>query len=52
MGKGCLDKIECFHMVSTPESERIKVTGLNLFHLTASPSYSNSLFFRLTTQSL
>jgi hypothetical protein len=30
MGDRRLIKIECFHMVGTPESERLKVTALNL----------------------
>jgi hypothetical protein len=33
------------------ESERLKVTALNLFHPTASPP-SRSRFFHITTQSL
>ena len=32
-----LHKIERFHMPTTPESERLKVTALNLFHPTTSP---------------
>ncbi len=37
MGNRRLYKIECFHMVAMSESERLKVTALNLFHPTASP---------------
>jgi hypothetical protein len=37
MGDGRLYKIECLHMLGTPESERLKVTALNLFHPTAPP---------------
>jgi hypothetical protein len=32
-----LYKIKRFHTLGTPESERLKVTALNLFHPTASP---------------
>ncbi len=32
-------KIECFHRLGISESERLKVTALNLFHPTASPPY-------------
>jgi hypothetical protein len=31
MGNCHLSKIECFHMPGTPESERLKVTALNLW---------------------
>jgi hypothetical protein len=31
MGNGHLHKIECFHTLGTLESERIKVTALNLW---------------------
>jgi hypothetical protein len=37
MGNRRLYKIEYFHMLGTPEPERLKVTALNLFHPTASP---------------
>ena len=43
-------KIEIFHTLGTPESERINVTALNLFHPTASPPSSKSRFFHITTQ--
>ncbi len=38
MGNRRLYKIKYFHTLGTPESERLKVTALNLFHPTASPS--------------
>jgi hypothetical protein len=34
-------------MLGTPESERLKVTALNLFHPTVSPSFKMSVFFIL-----
>ena len=37
MGNRRLYKIEHFHTLGTSESERLKVTALNLFHPTASP---------------
>jgi hypothetical protein len=40
MGNRRLYKIECLHMLGTRESERLKVTALNLFHPTASPSFN------------
>ena len=39
MGNRRLYKIEYFHGLDTPESERGKVTALNLFHPTASPRF-------------
>jgi len=42
-----LHKIERFHMLATPESERSKVTALNLFHPTASPPLQKVGFFIL-----
>jgi hypothetical protein len=42
-----LYKIECLHTLGTPESERLKVTALNLFHLTASPPLQEVGFFIL-----
>jgi hypothetical protein len=47
MGNGCLDKIGNYYAPITPESERLKVTALNLFHPTAYPSSSNNRFFVL-----
>ena len=40
-------EIECFHRLGTPESERLKGTALNLFHLTASPPFQRVGFFIL-----
>ncbi|OGP79735.1 MAG: hypothetical protein A2V86_12210 [Deltaproteobacteria bacterium RBG_16_49_23] len=40
-------KIECFHTLGTPESERLKVAALNLFHPTASPPFQKVGFFIL-----
>jgi hypothetical protein len=34
-----------------PESERLKVTALNLFHPTASPLFQNVGLFHIATQS-
>jgi hypothetical protein len=47
MGDRRLFKIECFHLPGTPESERVKVTALNLFHPTASPPFQKVGFFIL-----
>jgi hypothetical protein len=44
MGNRRLYKIECLHMLGTLESERLKVTALNLSPPTASP-LSNKLVF-------
>jgi len=52
MGNRHLYKIERFHSLGTPESERIKVTALNLFHPTASPPFQNVCFFYILTQPL
>jgi hypothetical protein len=49
MGNRRLHKIECFHNVGTLESERLKVTALNLFHPTASPPFLKNLFFHIAT---
>jgi hypothetical protein len=38
-------------MLGTPESERQKVSALNLFHPTASPPFPESPFFHIATQS-
>jgi hypothetical protein len=51
MGNRHLYKIECFHAVGTPESEELKVTALNLFHPTTSPSFKMSVSFHIATQS-
>ena len=42
-----LYKIQRFHMLVTLESERLKVTALNLFHPTASPPFQQCVFFIL-----
>ena len=47
MGNRCLYIIECFHMISTPGFERLKVTALNLFRPTASPPFPALGFFIL-----
>jgi hypothetical protein len=47
MGNRHLYKIECLHRLGTPESERLKVTALNLFYPTASPLFQNVCFFIL-----
>jgi hypothetical protein len=52
MGNRHFYKIECRHTLGTAESERLKVTALNLFHPTASPSLPKSGFFHIATQSL
>ncbi len=39
MGDRHFYRIECLHMLGTPESERLKVTALNLFHPTGPPSF-------------
>jgi len=44
MGNRRLHKTECAHMLGTPESERLKVTALNLFHPTASPLFKKLIF--------
>jgi hypothetical protein len=43
MGDRRLYKIECFHMISTPESEQLKVAALNLFHPAAPPPFKKSV---------
>ena len=52
MGNRRLYKIERFHTLGTSESERLKVTALNLFHPTASPPFPKNRFFHIATQSL
>jgi hypothetical protein len=47
MGDRRLYKIECLHMLGTPESERLKVTALNLFHPTTPPPLQEVGFFIL-----
>ena len=50
MGNRRLYKIECIHTLGTPESERLKVTALNLFHPTASRPFQKVGFFHIVTQ--
>jgi hypothetical protein len=47
MGNSHLYRIECFHILGMTESERQKVTALNLFHLTAFPLFQKVGFFIL-----
>jgi hypothetical protein len=51
MGNRRLYRIERFHTPGTSESERLKVTALNLFHPTASPPFTKNRFFHIATQS-
>ena len=51
MGNRRLHKIERFHIPGTSESERLKVTALNLFHPTAFPPFPKNRFFHIATQS-
>ncbi len=51
MGNRRLHKIECVQTLGTPESDRLKVTALNLFYPTASPPFPKSLFLGIATQS-
>jgi len=44
MGNRPLYKIGCLHTLGTFESERLKVTALNLFHPTTSPLFKKSVF--------
>ena len=44
MGNPRLYKIEYLHTLGMPESKRLKVTALNLFHPTASPLFEKSVF--------
>jgi len=43
MGKHRWLKIVCLHMVGGPESKRLKVAALNLFHPTASPLFRKAV---------
>jgi hypothetical protein len=47
MGNRRLYNTKCIQMLGTPESERLDVTALNLFHPTASPSFQRVGFFIL-----
>jgi hypothetical protein len=51
MGNRRLYKVERFRTPGTSESERLKVTALNLFHPTASPPSPKNRFFHIATQS-
>jgi len=44
MGNRRFHRIEYFQTLDTPESERLKVTALNLFHPTPLPSSKKSVF--------
>ncbi len=50
MGNHRLYNAERIHALGTPESERLKVTALNLFHPTA-PPLLQELFLFVVTQS-
>jgi hypothetical protein len=52
MGNRHLYKIEGLHILGIPESERLKVTALNLFYPTASFLFQNDAFFHIATQPL
>ena len=52
MGNRRLYIIECIHALDMPESERLKVTALNLFHPTASPPFEEVGLFPIATQPL
>jgi hypothetical protein len=45
IGNRLLNKIECFHAIGMHESERFRVTALNLFHPTASPLIQKGNFY-------
>ncbi len=51
MGNRRLNKIVCFYTIDTSESERVKVTALNLFHPTASPLVQKSVYSYCDTTS-
>lgn len=44
-------KIECFHRVANPESERLRVAALNLFYPTAPPLSRRAVFSYYNTVS-
>ncbi len=52
MENGRLYKIEFTHTLGTPDSERIKVAALNLFHPTAFPRCQMAVFLYCDTVSL
>jgi hypothetical protein len=45
-----LYKVKYLHTLRTPESERLKVTALNLFRPTAPPPFEKVSFFHIATQ--
>ncbi len=47
MGNDRSYKIESPHTLRTAESDRLKITALNLFHPTASPPFQKVSFFIL-----
>jgi hypothetical protein len=47
-----LYKIERIHKLGTPESERVMVAALNLFHPTASPLFKKLVFSYYDTASV
>ena len=51
MGNHRLYKIQCLQTLGTIESERLKVTALNLFHPTVSPPFQKVDLFYIATQS-
>jgi hypothetical protein len=51
MGNHRVYKAECIHTLGTPESERMKVTALNLFPPTT-PPLTQELCLLIATQSL
>ena len=51
MGNRRLYEIEGIHMLGISESERLRVTALNLFHPTVSPLSNEVVFSRCDTAS-
>jgi hypothetical protein len=51
MGNHRLHEIESIHMLGAPESDRLKVTTLNLFHPTTSPPFERGGFSFYVTAS-
>jgi len=45
-------EIKYFHTLGGPESKRLKVAALNLFHPTASPPFAKGPIFHIATQPL
>ena len=52
MGDHRLSNVQFLQTLGTFESERLKVTALNLFHPTVSPFLRKLIFFYVMTQSL